>query len=272
MHEEIRVLRRRATLRPLRNRRPRRDNVRRDGRSLRLGWQQTIVLLWLAVTIAVVAVALVLSRGRSDGPCPEAWGAAACTWQALAHSPRPTAHNTAAGQVLLTDAIIWPTPARRTAHDGRGDPNRPGRGQGPRRAALPDLALRAVPGGPGATAAALREGADRHPRRRGDTPRLGSCTDTAAQSGSAPGGCSSRSASLLPRVPAMPDTRARPRPRRSPASSPSHRRPSRPEPVEPSACDLEHLEIPRWISSSPQGTADGARSSGQRRAGPVRRI
>jgi hypothetical protein len=36
VHEEIRVLRRRATRRPLRNRRPRRADVRRDGRSLRL--------------------------------------------------------------------------------------------------------------------------------------------------------------------------------------------------------------------------------------------
>ena len=109
VREEIRVLRR-ATRRPLRNRRPRRSNVRWDGRSLRLGWQQTIVLLWLAVTIAVVAVALVLSRGRGDGPCPEAWGTVACTRQAPAHSPRPAAHNTAAGQVLVTDAITWPTP------------------------------------------------------------------------------------------------------------------------------------------------------------------
>ena len=110
MHEKIRVLGRRATRRPLRNRRPRRGNVRRDGRSLRLGWQQTIVLLWLAVTIAAVAVALVLSRGSGNGPCAEAWGAVVCTQQAPAHSPRPAAHNTAAGQALLTDAIIWPTP------------------------------------------------------------------------------------------------------------------------------------------------------------------
>src|SRR5215467_13792413 len=110
VHEEIQVLRRRATRRPLRHRRPRRGDVRRDGRSLRLGWQQTIVLLWLAVTIAMVAAALVLNRGSRNGPCPEAWGAVVCTRQAPAHSPRPNAHNTAAGQLLLTDAIIWLTP------------------------------------------------------------------------------------------------------------------------------------------------------------------
>ena len=111
VHEEIRVLGRHATRRPLRNRRPRRDKVHRTRRLCpRLGLQQTIVLLWLAVTIAVVAVALALSRGSGNRPCPEAWAAVVCTPQAPAHSPRPTAHNMAAGQVPLTDAIIWLTP------------------------------------------------------------------------------------------------------------------------------------------------------------------
>jgi hypothetical protein len=108
VREKIRVLGRHATRRPLRNRRPRRGKVHRA--RPRLGLQQTIVLLWLAVTIALVAVALVLSRGSGNGPCPETWGAAVCTQQPPAHSPRPTAHDTAAGQVLLTDAIIWLTP------------------------------------------------------------------------------------------------------------------------------------------------------------------
>jgi hypothetical protein len=111
VHEEIRVLGRHATRRPLHNRRPHQGNVHRTRRLCpRLGWQQTIVLLWLTVTIAVVAVALVLSRGGGHRPCPEAWAAVVCTQQPPAHSPRPTAHNMAAGQVLLTDAIIWLTP------------------------------------------------------------------------------------------------------------------------------------------------------------------
>jgi len=111
VHEEIRVLGRHATRRPLRNRRPRRDKVHRTRRLCpRLGLQQAIVVLWLAVTIAVVAVALVLSRGSGNRPCPEAWAEVVCTQQAPAHSPRPTAHNMAAGQVPLTDAIIWLTP------------------------------------------------------------------------------------------------------------------------------------------------------------------
>jgi len=110
VHEEIGVLGRRAIRRPLGNRRPRRGNVRRDGRNLRLGWQQAIALLWLAVTIAVVAVALILSRGSGNGPCAEAWGAVVCAQQAPAHSPRPAAHNMAASQLLLTGAIIGLTP------------------------------------------------------------------------------------------------------------------------------------------------------------------
>jgi hypothetical protein len=81
VREKIRVLGRHATRRPLRNRRPRRGNVHRA--RPRLGWQQTIVLLWLAVTVAAVAVALVLSRGSGNGPCPEAWG------QRYAPSSRP---------------------------------------------------------------------------------------------------------------------------------------------------------------------------------------
>jgi hypothetical protein len=104
VHEQIRVLGRHATRRPLRHRRPRRGNGRP-------GWPQIIVLLWLAVTIAVVAVALVLSRGGGTGPCPEGWGAVVCARQAPAHSPRPAAHNPAAGPLLLTDAIIGLTPA-----------------------------------------------------------------------------------------------------------------------------------------------------------------
>ena len=73
VHEEVRVLRRRATRRPLRNRRPRRSDVRRDGGRLRLGWQQTIVLLWLAVTIALVAVAMILNRDSRNRECTQSW-------------------------------------------------------------------------------------------------------------------------------------------------------------------------------------------------------
>ena len=89
----------------------RRGNVRRPARRLfpRLGVQQTMLLLWLTVTIALIAVALVLNRDSRNGLCPESW-AVACTQQAPVHSPRPAAHKTSAGQVRrATEAIVWLT-------------------------------------------------------------------------------------------------------------------------------------------------------------------
>ena len=89
----------------------RRGNVRRPARRLfpRLGVQQTMLLLWLTVTIALIAVALVLNRDSRNGLCPESW-AVACTQQAPVHSPRPAAHKTSVGQVRrATEAIVWLT-------------------------------------------------------------------------------------------------------------------------------------------------------------------
>ena len=89
----------------------RRGTVRRPARRWfpRLGLQQTMLLLWLTVTIAVIAIALVLNRDSRSGPCPESW-AVACTQQAPVHSPRPAAHKTSAGQVRrATEAIVWLT-------------------------------------------------------------------------------------------------------------------------------------------------------------------
>jgi Protein of unknown function (DUF3040) len=89
----------------------RRGNVRRPARGLlpRLGLQQTMLLLWLTVTIALIAVALVLNRDSRNGPCPESWGVV-CTQQAPVHSPRPAAHKTSAGQVRrAAEATGWLT-------------------------------------------------------------------------------------------------------------------------------------------------------------------
>ena len=89
----------------------RRGNVRRPARRLfpRLGLQQTMLLLWLTVTIALIAVALVLNRDSRNGLCLESW-AVACTQQAPVHSPRPAAHKTSAGEVRrATEAIVWLT-------------------------------------------------------------------------------------------------------------------------------------------------------------------
>ncbi len=53
-------------------------NVRRPARRLlpRLSLQQTMLLLWLTVTIALIAIALVLNRDSRNGPCPESWAVA----------------------------------------------------------------------------------------------------------------------------------------------------------------------------------------------------
>ena len=89
----------------------RRGNVRRPARRLfpRLGVQQTMLLLWLTVTIALIAVALVLNRDSRNGLCPESL-AVACTQQAPVHSPHPAAHKTSVGQVRrAAEATVWVT-------------------------------------------------------------------------------------------------------------------------------------------------------------------
>jgi len=73
VREKIRATRHRAARRPHRHQSQRRGHARRDARRLclRLGWPQTMLLLWLAVTIALVAVALILNRDSRNGPCTE---------------------------------------------------------------------------------------------------------------------------------------------------------------------------------------------------------
>ena len=73
VREKIRATRHRAARRPHRNQSQRRGHARRDARRLclRLGWPQTMLLLWVAVTIALVAVALILNRDSRNGPCTE---------------------------------------------------------------------------------------------------------------------------------------------------------------------------------------------------------
>src|SRR3989442_993956 len=63
VREKIRATRHRATRRQHRNQSQRRGNARRDvrGPGLRLVWPQTMLLLWLAVTIALVVVALIIN-------------------------------------------------------------------------------------------------------------------------------------------------------------------------------------------------------------------
>ena len=79
VREKIRASRHRARRRPHRNQSQSqsRGNARRDVRRprLRLGWQHTmlLLLLWLAVTIALVVVALILNRDSRNGQCTESW-------------------------------------------------------------------------------------------------------------------------------------------------------------------------------------------------------
>src|SRR5215470_4516001 len=72
VREKIRATRHRAARRPHRSQSQRRGNAR-DARRLcpRLSWPRTMLLLWLAVTIALVAVALIFNRGSRNGPCAE---------------------------------------------------------------------------------------------------------------------------------------------------------------------------------------------------------
>src|SRR5215472_17973357 len=73
VREKIRAIRHRATRPPHGNQSQCRGNARRDARSLRLRWPQTMLLLWLAVTIALVAVAMILNRDSRNGQCTESW-------------------------------------------------------------------------------------------------------------------------------------------------------------------------------------------------------
>ena len=103
-----------------------RGNVRRPARRLfpRLGLQRTILLLWLTVTIVLIAIALVLDHDSRNGPCRGSWGVV-CTQQEPVHSPRPAAHKTSAGQVgRATETIVWlttSTPARTASWPPTGE-------------------------------------------------------------------------------------------------------------------------------------------------------
>jgi len=81
----------RAKVRALQPHRPRRrlrrpggGKLHRDARRLRLGRQRAWPLaLWLVVSLGMIAVALVLSRG-GPAACTQTWGV--CAWQSAGHS------------------------------------------------------------------------------------------------------------------------------------------------------------------------------------------
>jgi hypothetical protein len=93
----------RRSRRKRRHTRRHRGNVRRHAHRLyqRLGFQRAALLLWLLITVALIAVGVSLSRGGSQGGCPGSW-AAVCAGSAPAHSSRPAAHETVANQAPPT--------------------------------------------------------------------------------------------------------------------------------------------------------------------------
>lgn len=67
-------------------------------------------LLWLLITVAMVAVALVIGDSGSQGGCATSW-AVICTGPAPAHSSRPAAHKTAADLALRATSMRHATSA-----------------------------------------------------------------------------------------------------------------------------------------------------------------
>jgi len=111
VREKIRAARRRATRSGRRSRRhPPLNRISRRARRLyqRLGWQQTPLLLWLLITITLIAIALAINRSSGNATCTELWPVV-CSQQAPAHNARPSAPKTEADQTLHP----WPAPHRR---------------------------------------------------------------------------------------------------------------------------------------------------------------
>lgn len=87
--DEIQPIRPSATDRLDRNRSPRRIVVLRSPRRLcrRLGWHRAAVLLWLLISVGLIAVALALSN-HGPAECAQSWGTA-CIGPAPAHVAQP---------------------------------------------------------------------------------------------------------------------------------------------------------------------------------------
>jgi hypothetical protein len=90
-------------------RRPRRGTMSWHARGVyqHLGFQAVAMLLWLLITVTLVAVALLLGRGGSQNACTAPW-TAVCAGSGLSPSQGAAAHETA--------AIRAPSPVVRTAH------------------------------------------------------------------------------------------------------------------------------------------------------------
>jgi hypothetical protein len=87
--DRIQPIRPLATDRVNRNRSPRRIIAPSSPRRLfrRLGWNRAAVMLWLLISVGLIAVAVAVSN-RGPGQCVQSWGTV-CTGQAPAHVARP---------------------------------------------------------------------------------------------------------------------------------------------------------------------------------------
>jgi hypothetical protein len=96
---EIHPTRPSATGHLYRNRGSCRIVVLRSPRRLcrRLGWHRAAVLLWLVISVGLIAVALALSN-HGPGECVQAWGTA-CAGQAPAHVVRPPSSHVVVGDL-----------------------------------------------------------------------------------------------------------------------------------------------------------------------------
>jgi hypothetical protein len=112
--EAIRVRRRRAARRPHRKRRRhgadqrrhRADQVTRHVRRVResLGSQRTALLLWLVITVILIAVTLVLNSGNAPTTCTYPWSIS-CINSAPAHGSHAGAQATIASQRPLSAPV-----------------------------------------------------------------------------------------------------------------------------------------------------------------------
>jgi hypothetical protein len=95
--EKMQVSWRQTNRRSPRNRRHRRPNrMSRHAHRMyrRLGFQRAALLLWLVISIALVAIGVGLSRGGSQDGCASPW-IGACAGSAPVHSSGPAPHDTA---------------------------------------------------------------------------------------------------------------------------------------------------------------------------------
>lgn len=100
--EKIRAGSRQAARRSRRTRHLRRGNVTRHPLQMcqRLGFPKVALLLWLLITVTMIAAGVALSRSGGRGACMESF-AVVCADPSPAHSSRPSAHETAVNEAPL---------------------------------------------------------------------------------------------------------------------------------------------------------------------------